>query len=411
MSDSDPQQPGVPTGWNLVRLRRIGEIVNGGTPTADVVNWDGDIPFVTPPDLRPVVGRVVCSTERTLTPLGAAASSVVPAGSVIMSIRAPIGYVARTDRSVALNQGCRALVPREGVEPRFATYALMAAAPELAANGRGTTFMELSAGQVADVRIPLPTAAVQRSISDFLDREIANIDKLMDEQQLLIELLRERRAQTINERLSRYRISGLRLKHVAEIQTGVTLSGEGDPVDPEWPYLRVANVQTGFVDLSEVKYIRVPEAAAATAMLRRGDVLMTEGGDIDKLGRGASWDGVIEPMLHQNHVFAVRSRGNLDGEFLVYWLDGRLARDYFLTTAKKSTNLASTNRWTLGNLPIPDVPLDEQRRIVAYLDQQTAKIDTLIAETERFIELSKERRAALITAAVTGQIDVRGEAA
>lgn len=175
--------------------------------------------------------------------------------------------------------------------------------------------------------------------------------------------------------------------------------------------MRVANVQVGYVDLSEVKAVRISEAVAQEAMLKPGDVLMTEGGDLDKLGRGALWNGEVVPMLHQNHVFAVRPLIDMDSKYLVYFLDSAAARRYFVITARKTTNLASTNKSILGNLPLPCPPLDVQRQVVVLLDEQTTKIDALIAKTERFIELSKERRSALITAAVTGQIDVRGEGA
>lgn len=191
-----------------------------------------------------------------------------------------------------------------------------------------------------------------------------------------------------------------RLKHVSTVQTGVTLSGEGDLADPEWPYLRVANVQVGYVDLSEIKTVRVSLDKAAASMLRPGDVLMTEGGDIDKLGRGALWRGELPDMLHQNHIFAVRPDEVLDSEFLVYWLDGLMARTYFRTTAKQTTNLAGTNKWTLGNLPLPVPPLNEQRRTIAYLDRETARIDTLIEEQHRLIEMLRERRWAVIERAV-----------
>lgn len=134
---------------------------------------------------------------------------------------------------------------------------------------------------------------------------------------------------------------------------------------------------------------------------------MTEGGDIDKLGRGALWRGEVPNMLHQNHIFAVRPREELDSQFLVDWLDGPVARTYFRTTAKQTTNLAGTNKWTLGNLPVPVPPQDEQRRVVDAIKKQTSLIDELIFETELLIELARERRTALITAAVTGQIDVR----
>ncbi|MUL81554.1 MULTISPECIES: restriction endonuclease subunit S [unclassified Mycolicibacterium] len=136
---------------------------------------------------------------------------------------------------------------------------------------------------------------------------------------------------------------------------------------------------------------------ANTVMLRRGDVLMTEGGDIDKLGRGARWGGSVSPMLHQNHVFAVRPGDDLDTAFLVYWLEARVARDYFLTTARRSTNLASTNKWTVGNLPLPHTPIDEQRAIADFLDRETARIDTLIKEQQRLVELLRRRRSAIRT--------------
>ena len=189
-----------------------------------------------------------------------------------------------------------------------------------------------------------------------------------------------------------------RLKHVSTVQTGVTLSGEGDPADPEWPYLRVANVQVGYVDMREIKTVRVPPERAAASMLQPGDVLMTEGGDIDKLGRGALWRGQVPDMLHQNHIFAVRPSEALGSEFFVYWLNGSVARTYFRTTAKQTTNLAGTNKWTLGNLPVPVLPLEEQRAIADYLDRETACIDTLIEEQQRLIEMLNERRAGVLFA-------------
>ncbi len=192
-----------------------------------------------------------------------------------------------------------------------------------------------------------------------------------------------------------------RLKHVSTVQTGITLSGEGDLADPEWPYLRVANVQVGYVDLHEIKTVRVPADKAAASLLQPGDVLMTEGGDVDKLGRGALWRGELPDMLHQNHIFAVRPSEVLDSEFLVYWLDSPVARTYFRTTAKQTTNLAGTNKSTLGNLPIPMPLLKDQRAIADYLDRETARVDTLIEEQQRLIEILLERRAAVISTALT----------
>ena len=264
----------------------------------------------------------------------------------------------------------------------------------------------LNISDLQSIFVPCVSTDEQRAIADYLDRETARIDTLIEEQQALIEMLRERRMGVVAKHLESVG-NMTRLKYVSVVQTGVTLSGDGDLADAERPYLRVANVQIGYVDLGHVKTVRVPSDRAAAATLRAGDVLMTEGGDIDKLGRGALWRGQVPNMLHQNHIFAVRPSEALDSQFLVDWLDGSVARTYFRTTAKQTTNLAGTNKWTLGNLPVPLPPLNEQRRVVEAIRKQTSLIDGLIAETELFIQLARERRAALITAAVTGQIDVR----
>src|SRR5690606_4567437 len=98
----------------------------------------------------------------------------------------------------------------------------------------------------------------------------------------------------------------LPLHEVAEVRTGLA-KGKANLKDPvELPYLRVANVQDGHIDLTQVKFILVERSQIERYSLRTGDILMTEGGDFDKLGRGDVWQGQIPVCLHQNHVFAVR---------------------------------------------------------------------------------------------------------
>lgn len=196
-----------------------------------------------------------------------------------------------------------------------------------------------------------------------------------------------------------------RLKFIARVQTGIALGKSYTEATTEYAYLRVANVQDGFIDLTEVKTMPVPEREAASSTLRKGDVLMNEGGDADKLGRGAIWDGSISPCLHQNHVFALRPE-SVSSEWLSTWTGIGFSKAYFETRAKQSTNLASISSTNLLELPIAIPPDDEQSAIVAHIARETAKLDAVRAATERTIALLKERRSALIAAAVTGQLDV-----
>jgi len=136
---------------------------------------------------------------------------------------------------------------------------------------------------------------------------------------------------------------------------------------------------------------------------------MNEGGDADKLGRGCIWTGEIDPCLHQNHVFAVRPK-LVCSEWLNAWTSAEIAKAFFESRAKQSTNLASISATNIKELPIPIPPADEQIAIVAHIGEGIAKLDTLSAVTERTIALLKERRSALLAAAVTGQIEVEGTA-
>ncbi len=131
------------------------------------------------------------------------------------------------------------------------------------------------------------------------------------------------------------------LKRVSEIHTGLTLGKVYEGALIERPYLRVANVQDGHLNLEDVTTIEVPEVMARHVELRPGDVLMTEGGDLDKLGRGTIWSGEIPDCLHQNHIFAVRCfKHRLLPAFLAYLTASRYGRDYFEATGKRTTNLA-----------------------------------------------------------------------
>lgn len=170
------------------------------------------------------------------------------------------------------------------------------------------------------------------------------------------------------------------LEKVAEIKTGVAKGKKGlkDPI--EVPYLRVANVQDGYIDLSEVKTIQIERHQLERYSLQVGDVLMTEGGDFDKLGRGDVWQGQITPCLNQNHVFAVRPNQKVLLPYFLGALSGsNYGKTYFLSCAKRSTNLASINSTQLKEFPVLTPPLPEQRKIAKILSTW----DKAIATTDR----------------------------
>lgn len=170
------------------------------------------------------------------------------------------------------------------------------------------------------------------------------------------------------------------LEDVAEIQTGLSKSASRQGESVTMPYLRVANVQDGHFNLSEVKEIEVPKNSIDRFRVRSGDVLLTEGGDFDKLGRGAVWRGQIPDCVHQNHIFVVRPNPkSLDERFLAYQTQGPRGRAYFQSCSKQSTNLASINSSQLRQFPTALPPLPEQRKIADILSTWDESLETLDA--------------------------------
>ena len=197
----------------------------------------------------------------------------------------------------------------------------------------------------------------------------------------------------------------MRLKEVAKVQTGIAKGKKNEADLIELPYLRVANVQDGFLDLSEIKTIKLPTSKKARYALQVGDVLMTEGGDYDKLGRGTIWQGEVEDCLHQNHVFAVRANR---ARILPYYLSAYGGSDkgkiYFKSCSKQSTNLASINSTQLKSMPIPLPPLPEQHRIAHCLTTW----DRAITTTRHLLDALRTRKRGLMQRLLTGEVRLPG---
>lgn len=176
---------------------------------------------------------------------------------------------------------------------------------------------------------------------------------------------------------------------MAEIQTGISKSASRKLTDPvEVPYLRVANVQDGHLDLSVIKHISIERKNLERYTLQKGDVLLTEGGDFDKLGRGTVWNNEIESCVHQNHVFSVRTDATvLLPKFLSILTASSYGKRYFISCSKQSTNLASINSTQLKQFPVLLPSLDVQKSIVSALNLW----DNAIEKTEALIE-AKERQ-------------------
>lgn len=191
------------------------------------------------------------------------------------------------------------------------------------------------------------------------------------------------------------------LGDLTEIATGVTKDAKREQGTDllEVPYLRVANVQRGELDLSDVSSIRVPQSVADRLRLVHGDLLLNEGGDRDKLGRGWVWQGEIGWCIHQNHVFRARPLSPALQPKYLSWYANEVGRAWFERHGRQTTNLASISRTMLSALPVALPPSEEQRRIVGAIEEQLSRLDN----ADRLIE-SALRRLPLIRRAVLSDV-------
>jgi type I restriction enzyme, S subunit len=195
-----------------------------------------------------------------------------------------------------------------------------------------------------------------------------------------------------------------RLEAVAALKGGITVDKKRrDPTARPVPYLRVANVQRGYLDLEEVKTIEASQADIEELRLQPGDVLFNEGGDRDKLGRGCIWEGQLAECIHQNHVFRARPYSvGISGK-LISWWGNTFGKDYFLREGKQTTNLASINMTKLSAFPVPIPPLAEQLRIVAEVDRRLSIVGEVEAEVDANMKRAQALRQAVLIQAFVAQ--------
>lgn len=293
-----------------------------------------------------------------------------------------------------------------------------------------TNQVELARTPLVETEIPLPPLPEQRRIAEVLD----TLDRTIERTERIIGKLKAAKTGLLHDLLTRgldengqlrdpdrnpelFKETELermpkewkihRLDAVAAVSSGVTLGqnlhGAGTV---ELPYLRVANVQDGYIDLSEVKTVRVLAADVERFTVRDGDVLMNEGGDLDKLGRGAVWREQTQVFLHQNHVFKVRANLLLlVPEYLALVGASRIGKRYFMGIGKQTTNLASINSTQLKAFPIPLPSLQEQKQIIAKLEAFDKSLRT---EQTQLAKLHSLKRG-LMEDLLTGRVRVKIE--
>lgn len=407
-------------------MRRLARLVNGGTPTADQANWGGAIRWATPVDLGKVDGGYLNGTDRTLTAQGLqTGSAAVPAGSILISSRAPIGYVAITEAETAFNQGCKGLVPLDGVDARYLRYWLTARRTDLQAAGSGSTFMELSAEALMRVEIPGRSKSEQQRIADFLDDQVARIDHVNAARRLQSQLLQDSVASGIhaavtgadqpNREPSRLAWAkslpanwpSVRLALVARIGTGHTPSRSHPEYwrDCDIPWLTTTDVykfryqQVDSLDRTEVMISPLGLANSSAVVHPAGTVALS------RTSGSAGFAILMGCSMATSQDFATWTPGpRLRSEYLL-WCLRAMHRDLMGRLAMGSTHLTIYFP-DLLSIRVPLPPLESQADAIGAIRSLMSSGRSMSAAMEQSIIRLDELKRSLITAAVMGEFDV-----
>ncbi len=336
--------------------------------------------------------------------------------------------VAQTGIRTTCNQSLAAICPDEVVESRFLLQWLQSQYGNIRGLAGDEQRDGLNLEMIGSIPCPLPPLDEQRAIAAFLDRETARVDALIEKKQRQVELLQEKRTALISRAVTkgldpnaRMKDSGIEwlgeilthwntlgCKFAYSIQLGKMLQNEPQsPTDVKVPYLKALNVRWETVDTADLAEMWASPSDLKNYSVEDGDLLVCEGGEV---GRAGILADVPDSCIIQNALHRVRAKGRNNTKYLMYLLEVAGSNKWIEILCNKAT-IAHFTGEKFGEfaivLPLPA----EQRAIAAFLDRETARIDALIEKVEASIDLLREYRTALISAAVTGKIDVRKEAA
>ena len=407
----------IPSSWKVVSTKFLFQILSGATPDSSIPEyWDGDITWITPADYK-TKDVYVDSGRRCLSKIGfnSCSTSMISAGSIIFSKRAPIGSVAINQTDLCTNQGCLSCVSKGNSFAKYYYYVMSVATEHYELLGSGTTFKEISATNFGNFALPYPDYQIQIEISNYLDGKCAQVGSLISNVQAQIEKLKAYKQSLITEVVTKGLDPTVPMKN-----SGVEWIGE---IPSTWDTVRIKQL------LRERKERSVEGKEEPLSMSQKVGLVPTK--LLDSIPNMASSfvgakltyvnDLVFNKLKAHLGVFSVsKYDGLVSPDYAVYYSTGVVDLKYleylFKTPqcisefSKRSTGIAAglTRLYTDGLFAIecPLPPEDEQQAIVSYLDEKWTQIDRLIAIKQAKIEKLEQYKRSLIYEYVTGKKEV-----
>ena len=456
----------LPLGWVETDVASICDVVGGGTPSTKRTDyWDGAVPWITSADIH---GINDIRPRRSISELAITASTtnLVPRGSIVVVTRVGLGKVAMAQEPLCFSQDSQGLVFNASLlHGLFLTYYLSQAVQRFRYEGRGTTISGVTKKQLRDLLILLPPLPEQHRIVAEIEKQFNRLDasvavlkraqanlkryrasvlkaacegKLVPIEAelarsegrdyepadcLLARILAERRARWEAQEKRRGKYvepsppdpsdlpelpegwAWATVAQLAEIQGGIQKQPKRAPADNPFPFLRVANVLRGSLDLQEVHKIELFSGELDKLRLFSGDLLIVEGnGSPSQIGRMAIWKGEIEDCVHQNHIIRARLYSGLIPQYVESYWNSPIGASGVSKVASSTSGLYTLSVSKVSDLPVPLPPLAEQRRIVAEVERRLSVIQQAEDAVEANLTRAERLRQSILKQAFSGKL-------
>ena len=381
-------------------ISEIGDIISGATPKTNVLtNFGGEIPWLTPADLSGYTEKYISHGARNLTQQGydSCSTHLIPAGTVLLSSRAPIGYVAIAKNEICTNQGFKSIVPKAFVNSEFLYYQLKSLKNTLQNLGSGTTFKELSAKKLATVQVVIPSLEEQKSIVSKIEELFSKLDASVAELKTAKEKLKVYRQAVLKEAF-RCAESFVPFGNITDARLGKMLDKEKNTGTPQ-RYLRNINVRWFNFDLSDLLEMRIGLDEIEKYSIQYGDLVICEGGEP---GRCAVWEEQ-EPIFYQKSLHRVRFTDGSNPKFYMYYLwfaaqTGQLKRFFTGTGIKHLTGQS------LANVPVPSADKNIQDHAVSEIEFRLSVCDSIEQTVDTSLQKAEAMRQSILKQAFEGTI-------
>lgn len=410
----------IPSNWDIKPIKRNYKIISGATPKSiNEENWGGDITWITPADFK-ASGKYIATGRKNITEKGynSCSTTIVPTNSIIFSKRAPVGTVAINSNELCTNQGCLSCVPFKEMNSSFGYYSMLAGKCIFEISAQGTTFMEISANDFANIKLPIAPLEEQEEIAKFLDVKCESIDQAIQKQKDIVIKLKEYKQSVITQAVTKGLNPSVEMKD-SKIDWIRRIPESWDiiPLKVLFKENKKRNTDLTNSNLLSLSYGRIiqkdidsnfgllPDNFSKYTIVNDGDIVLRLT-DLQNDHKSLRTGLVTQSGIITSAYVTLTPKKKLCSRYFHYLLHSYDIQKVFYTMGEGIRQSLSYDELS-RNIRLIMPSLKEQQSIANYLDSKCLAIDESIKRSNKIIQKLEEYKKALIYNAVTGKIDCR----